>query len=150
YMPSAITLDICLPDIEGWRVLERLKRDLDTRHIPVYVVSTEQDHGRATELGAIGVFDKPFQTQDSVSNLIDTVKDFVDRPVKDLLLVGLAQEKHDRVLDSIGSEDIRVTSLATGGDALDVLRQRRIDCVVIDGELADMTPDALVESIHRE
>src|SRR5262249_17467430 len=53
YQPQAITLDICLPDMDGWRVLERLKNDLHTRHIPVCVVSTEEGRDRALELGAL-------------------------------------------------------------------------------------------------
>ncbi|HEY2154521.1 MAG TPA: response regulator, partial [Isosphaeraceae bacterium] len=149
YMPVAMTLDICLPDIDGWRVLERLKSDLATRHIPVCVVSTEEDHDRAMGLGALSVFSKPFKTKESLEQLLDTIREFVERPVKDLLLVGLAPEKRERILDSMGSEDIRVTSIAGGRDALEVLGQRRIDCMVIDGDLGDISADGLVEGIQR-
>ncbi len=150
FMPAAITLDICLPDLDGWRVLERLKNDLATRHIPVCVVSTEEDHDRALGLGALSVFAKPFRSREALEQMLDTIKDFVERPVKDLLLVGRHQETRDRVLDLIGSEDIRVTSVASGGDALGILGQRRIDCMVIDPDLPDMTAEALVGGIQRE
>ncbi len=93
YMPVAMTLDICLPDIDGWRVLERLKSDLATRHIPVCVVSTEEDHDRAMGLGALSVASKPFKTKESLEQFLDTIREFVDRPVKDLLLVGLARRE---------------------------------------------------------
>jgi signal transduction histidine kinase/CheY-like chemotaxis protein len=149
YMPAAMTLDICLPDIDGWRVLERLKSDLETRHIPVCVVSTEEDQERAMAAGALSVFSKPFKTKESLEQLLDTIRDFVDRPVKDLLLVGLPADKREHILDSIGSEDIRVTSVEGGKDALAILGQRRIDCMVIDGDLRDMTSHALVGGIQR-
>ena len=150
FMPDAITLDICLPDIDGWRVLDRLKSDLATRHIPVCVVSTEEDHDRAMGLGALSVFAKPIRSRESLETLLDTIKDFVERPVKDLLVVGRHREKRERVIDLIGSEDIRVTSVATGRDALGILGERRIDCMVIDPDLPDMTADALVGGIQRE
>ena len=150
YMPDAMTLDICLPDIDGWRVLERLKSDLATRHIPVSIVSTEEDHDRAMGLGALSVFAKPLKNRESLEGLLDTIKDFVDRPVKDLLVVGRDEARRERVLELIGSEDIRVTSVEEGKDALAILGQRRIDCMVIDPDLPDMTTDALVGEINRE
>ena len=63
YRPAAITLDILLADMEGWRVLERLKNDLTTRHIPVCVVSTEDVEARASALGAYTVIAKPLQSR---------------------------------------------------------------------------------------
>jgi CheY-like chemotaxis protein len=114
------------------------------------VVSTEVEHDRAIGLGALSVFSKPLKTKESLEQLVDTLKDFIDRPVKDLLLVGLQPEKTEKILDSIGSEDIRITSVAGGKDALAILGQRRIDCMVIDQSLGDMTSDALVEGINRD
>ena len=148
YMPDVMTPDICLPDIVGWRVLERLKSDLATRHIPICVVSTEEDYDRAMALGALGVFSKPFRTRESLEQFVDTIKDFVDRPVKDLLLVGVPSEKRELILDSIGSEDIRVTSVDGGEDALGIVGQRPIDCMVIGQALGDMTADSLVADIQ--
>jgi CheY-like chemotaxis protein len=98
----------------------------------------------------LSVFAKPLRTKESLEQLIDTLKDFVERPVKDLLLVGLQPENREKTLDSIGSEDIRITSVAGGKNALAILGQRRIDCMVIDQSLGDMTSDALVEGIQRD
>ena len=64
YKPDAITLDICLPDIDGWRVLERLKNDIDTRHIPVCVISTDEARERALSSGALAFVAKPIQTRE--------------------------------------------------------------------------------------
>ena len=85
YPVCAVTLDICLPDIQGWRVLRKLKQDLDTRHIPVYIVSTEDDQERARSLGAIGSVLKPIQSKETIDKLIGEIRRFVERPVKDLV-----------------------------------------------------------------
>ena len=96
YMPDAMTLDICLPDIDGWRVLDRLKSDPATRHIPVCVVSTEEDQGRPLALGALCVAPKPFKTKEALEQFVDTIKDFANRRVKDVLLIGLPAESASR------------------------------------------------------
>ena len=88
YPICAVTLDICLPDINGWRVLRRLKQDLETRHIPVYIVSTEDDQERARSRWAqLGHVLKPIQTKETLDELFGEIRRFVERPVKELLVV---------------------------------------------------------------
>ena len=74
YKPDAVTLDICLPDIDGWRVLERLKNDVNTRHIPVCVISTEEARERGLKLGAMAVVSKPIQTKEVLERTLDAVR----------------------------------------------------------------------------
>ena len=74
-------MDICLPDINGWRVLRRLKQDLATRHIPVYIVSTEDDREGRTRW-AVGTVLKPLQTKETIDELFGEIRRFVERPVK--------------------------------------------------------------------
>src|SRR5262249_42459037 len=88
FSPDAIILDICLPDIDGWRVMHRLKNDITMRHIPVCVISTEDVHDRALGFGAVSVLTKPFQNRETLEKLLDTIRDFIGRPFKDLLIVG--------------------------------------------------------------
>src|SRR4029077_1866088 len=71
FKPDAITLDICLPDIDGWRVLDRLKNDIALRHIPVCVISTEEVNHRALGYGAISALTKPFQNKTMLDQLLD-------------------------------------------------------------------------------
>ncbi len=71
--PDAITLDISLPDLDGWRVLDRLKHDLATRHIPVFVITTDDERERAFSLGAIGVLNKPVQTREQLASVFETI-----------------------------------------------------------------------------
>ena len=71
--PDAITLDISLPDFDGWRVLDRLKHDLDTRHIPVFVITTDEERERSFSLGAAGVLNKPVQTREQLEVVFETL-----------------------------------------------------------------------------
>jgi CheY-like chemotaxis protein len=78
YQPSVITLDIFLPDMEGWRILERLKGDLATRHIPICVVSTDDSRQRALNSGAIGFLTKPLQSVDVVDDALAQLYQFAE------------------------------------------------------------------------
>src|SRR5205823_14730964 len=111
FKPSAITLDIHLPDIDGWRVIERLKIDTATRHIPVCVISTEDARERALTSGALGMLAKPVQTRETLDQLIDTLHEFVTRPVKSLLVVGREAAWRDKVLTLLGGgADLQITA----------------------------------------
>src|SRR5204863_712169 len=87
YQPAVLTLDIYLPDMQGWRVLERLKSDLATRHIPVCVVSTDDARDRALNSGALGFISKPLTSRDLVDQAIDQLREFVNRQTRQVLLV---------------------------------------------------------------
>src|SRR5262249_41685384 len=84
--PTAVTLDLHLPDLNGWRVLERLKVDLATRHIPVHIISVEEDTEPALSQGALGFLTKS-ETKESLHRAFGELKEFVDRPVKKLLVI---------------------------------------------------------------
>ena len=86
YQPTAVTLDLRLPDADGWTILDRLKHDPATRHIPVHIISVEENWQRGLRLGAIDFLTKP-ATKDSLSEALTTLHEFVDRPVKRLLVV---------------------------------------------------------------
>src|ERR671920_1538431 len=78
HQPHAITLDINLPDIDGWRVLDRLKDDPATRHIPVHLVTTEEDRERGLRMGAMGVLTKPLRTRESLDQTFARIKEFIE------------------------------------------------------------------------
>ena len=88
YKPAAVTLDIHLPDIEGWRVLDRLKNDPQTRHVPVAVISTDEARDRALDSGAFTFLAKPVQSEAQIDALLDKVKQFVGRGERTLLAVS--------------------------------------------------------------
>jgi CheY-like chemotaxis protein len=150
YKPDAITLDICLPDIDGWRVLERLKNDISTRHIPIYIISTEEVGERGARLGAKGILNKPIQSRDTLEHMMETIKQFVTRSVKDLLVVTHDPARRARICEVIGNGDIQTTTASSGQDALALLRERPIDCLVLDPELPDMSAADFTAEMRRE
>ena len=109
YKPDAITLDICLPDIDGWRVMDRLKNDITTRHIPVCVVSTEEAHDRAVSYGALARPDQAVPEQEMLDQLLDAIRDFIGQRVKDLVVMAADPAKRDQIVESIGGDEFRVT-----------------------------------------
>jgi signal transduction histidine kinase/DNA-binding response OmpR family regulator len=150
YKPEALTLDIFLPDIAGWRVLERLKNDIQTRHIPVCVVSTEEARERALGAGALAFVAKPIKTRETIDLLLDVLRDFTQRKMKSLLVVEPDAERRERILECIGADDIQVTTVLGGKEALQMLRERRVDCMILDPDLSDLTPEMLAEELERE
>ena len=147
HRPSAITLDICLPDIDGWRVLDRLKKDLNTRHIPVCVISTEEARERSFELGALDFVAKPLQTREALEQPVSELRDFVDRPVRSLLVVEPDSARRDYLPDFLSAEDVQVTAVSDGREALQMLRERRVDCMVLNPRLPDLTVRELAERL---
>jgi CheY-like chemotaxis protein len=149
YKPDAITLDICLPDIDGWRVMDRLKNDMTTRHIPVCIISTEDVHDRAQSYGVLSVLTKPFKSKDTLEQLLDAIHDYIGEPVKNLALLGDALAR-DRIVEFIGSDEFRVTPVATGGAALELLNRSRVDCLIVNSAPPDMTTEALLKAAGRD
>src|SRR4029078_1545286 len=86
YKPHAITLDIGLPDMDGWALLDLLKHDPRTRHVPIHVISVDDQKKRGRKAGAFGFLEEPVD-RDALMQALDRTRDFVERPVKKLLLV---------------------------------------------------------------
>jgi signal transduction histidine kinase/HAMP domain-containing protein/CheY-like chemotaxis protein len=137
FKPHAITLDICLPDIDGWRVLERLKNDLSIRHIPVCVVSTEEARERAFELGALDFVPKPVQTREALDALVGRLHDFTMRPLKNLLLVEADAAERERLLQLFNRDEVSVKGVADGKSTAAMLAHNDIDCLVLNPKLED-------------
>jgi signal transduction histidine kinase/DNA-binding response OmpR family regulator len=151
FTPDAVTLDLRLPDIDGRRVLERLKNDVATRHIPVCVVTTEDVAEQVWELGATWLVNKPLQSLDVLDQALETVKEFVNRPSRDLMLVSADPDRREQLLRTVdGGPDVRVTVAVAGREALRLLRERPMDALVLDPDLPDMTVEVLAEALAAE
>jgi HAMP domain-containing protein/signal transduction histidine kinase/DNA-binding response OmpR family regulator len=148
FKPHALTLDIFLPDIEGWRVLDRLKHDLSTRHVPVCVISTDDSRQRALSSGALAFVSKPIQSRDTLDDLLDYLSEYVSRTVKSLLVVDPDKARRERVMQQVASSDVQVTTVGDGSSALQMLRERRVDCMILNPEVDDLTPEELVEQME--
>jgi len=132
YQPAVLTLDIYLPDMQGWRVLERLKVDLATRHIPVCVVSTDDARDRALNSGALGFIAKPLTSRDLVDQALEQLKDFVNRPSRQVLLMMPDGEARHEVIDRLGAADIGML-VAWSRDEATSSRRRPISSASVVG-----------------
>ncbi len=145
YQPSAITLDLVLPDIAGWRALERLKNEVTTRHIPVCVISTEDEGARALRSGALRFVPKPIQSKEVLDQLLDDLTAYVDEPAKHVLLVGQDTPSLAALRASlVASDGLQATRAEDAPTARALLESHRYDCVVIDAASVDAPPEAVL------
>ncbi len=149
FRPSAITLDIKLPDIDGWVLLDRLKHDSEVRHIPVNIISGRKGKRRALKLGALTFLEKPV-SKDRVSQLFTDIKVFLKRKVKSLLLVEDDERQRTSIMELVGAEDVITTPVGKGQEALSLLRQNTYDCMVLDLGLPDISGFDLLEQMEKE
>jgi len=147
--PHAITLDIKLPDMDGCQILDLLKHDPATRHIPVHIVSVEGDQMRLTRMGALACIEKPV-TKEDISRALTSIKDFLDREVKKMLIVEGNEVSRSAILELVGGGDIGVTLAATGSEALKALQSEEYDCMVLDLGLSDMTGFTLLNEVRKD
>src|SRR5262249_15509416 len=130
------------------RLLARLKDDIDTRHIPVAVISVDSRLEDGLRRGARAVLPKPADAASLRAALVD-VKQFVDRPMKELLLVQAEERTRGDTLSFIGNGDVRTTALGTAREALAACEGGGFDCVVVDVGLSDMSGLDLVELMTK-
>jgi CheY-like chemotaxis protein len=147
--PTAISLDILLPDMLGWAALRQLKLDPSTRHIPVQIISVteEREHGLAH--GAFAYYVKE-PTTDGLKTALDRLKDFTARRTKRLLIVEDNEIERQFMIELLDYKDIEIVTVATGGEAIDALMVGEFDCMVLDLRLPDMTGFELLERLHAE
>jgi signal transduction histidine kinase/DNA-binding response OmpR family regulator len=149
YQPVAITMDIRLPDRDGWTVLDRLKHDRKTSHIPVHVITVDDREIQPRKLGALTYLRKPV-TREQLVAAFDRIVDFVERKFKRLLVVEGDDERRRSVVELIGGGDVQTTAVANGEEALAELRNQRFDCMALDLRLPDMSGVELIELVQRE
>jgi hypothetical protein len=149
FKPDAIILDIRLPVMDGWTVLDRLKHDPNTRHIPVHIISVEEGQQRGLQLGAIAYLQKPIANE-ALSQALSDIKGFVERRVKNLLVVEDDETQRQSIVDLIGNSDVSTTAVGSGAAALAALKAGHFDCLVLDLGLPDMTGFELIEQIKQD
>jgi CheY-like chemotaxis protein len=147
--PHAITLDISLPDVDGWRVLDRLKDDPTTRHIPVYMISVTDEPERSLQHGALGFLHKPAD-KEALAGVLSTVKSFVERQVRNLLVVEDDDVQRQSIVELIGNGDVEITAVGTGQEALDALGRQHFDCMVLDLLLPDVPGLEVIQRIKKQ
>ncbi|HWN37634.1 MAG TPA: response regulator, partial [Gammaproteobacteria bacterium] len=145
YMPTIVSLDIYLPDMPGWRILDRLKADLSTRHIPICIVSTDDSRDRALSSGAIGFITKPVASTEVIDDAIAQLADYVARPRKRVCLAMTPGGDLDVVQSRFAEAAVDVVATTEAAEICDLLRKDRIDCLVIESGSTDLQPADLIE-----
>ncbi|HKU67490.1 MAG TPA: response regulator [Candidatus Baltobacteraceae bacterium] len=149
YLPDAITLDIGLPDVDGWNLLAEIKNDPNTGNIPVHVISGEEQWQRALDAGAIAHLRKPV-TEEALTETFDNLLGFADRRTKNLLVIEDDLTQLNAMVNLISSGEVQITAVRTGAEALEALQDKQFDCIVVDLGLPDVSGDELVERIRMQ
>ena len=148
YLPSAILLDINLPDHSGLGVLDRLKRDPATRHIPVHVISGADYKREAMELGAVGYALKPAKREELIEALRLLEAKFM-QSMRHVLIVEDDARQRDSIRQLLTNGDVQITAVATAGEALTHLKASTFDCMVVDFNLPDYSGYDLLEKMSQ-
>jgi len=149
YVPTAITLDVFLPDMLGWTVLNNLKLEARTRHIPVQMLSVEEERHHGLSHGAFSYLVKP-ATTDELEHALGRLKTFAAQPGKRLLVIEDDDRERDSIVELLGHEDIEITAVGSGAEALERLSAQPFDCCVIDLRLPDMSGFDLLDRLQAE
>ncbi|HMB43800.1 MAG TPA: response regulator, partial [Luteimonas sp.] len=147
YKPSAISLDIFLPDMLGWTVLARLKQDSATRHIPVQIVTIEEERHHSIERGAFSYLAKPATTE-TIGAAFQRIKDYTLPRVKRLLVVEDDAVERMSIEELIRHDDVEIATVGSGAEAIEALSKSQYDCVVLDLRLPDMSGFDLLDRIQ--
>ncbi|HEY1300833.1 MAG TPA: response regulator, partial [Stellaceae bacterium] len=138
YRPAAVSLDVFLPDMLGWTVLSQLKQDPATRHIPVQIVTLDEDRRHGLARGAFSFVTKPSSAED-LGAAIGRLKEYAQPRKKRLLIVEDNAAERLGISELLGHDDIDIATAGTGAEALEALRTQEVDCVVLDLRLPDMS-----------
>ena len=146
YMPGAIILDITLPGKKGWAVLENLKENVKTRHIPVHMVSADDENLDAYRKGAIGYLTKPV-SRDQLEGTFSRIESLMDKKMSNLLVVEDNDAMRTGLKQLITGSDINTVEASSGTDALELIENNNFDCVILDLGLPDMSGFDLLKKI---
>ena len=149
HKPTAISLDVFLPDMLGWTVLSELKRDPSTRHIPVQVLTVEEERQYGLERGAFSFMNKPLTT-DGLEEALERIKHFARPRIRQLLVVEDDPAEQLSICELLRSGDIEITAAGSGREALTLMRERGFDCVVLDLKLPDISGFELLEAVQQD
>jgi CheY-like chemotaxis protein len=147
FHPHAISLDIRLPDIDGWRVLDILKSDPVTRHIPLLVISASDEPLRGMRLGAADHLTKPADAN-SIREALGRLANLVGRSSRRLLIVENDNQQQRQIADLIGNGDVVTATATSGREGLAQISSEPVDCVILDPQLPDMSVADFLEQVR--
>jgi HAMP domain-containing protein/signal transduction histidine kinase/DNA-binding response OmpR family regulator len=147
FHPSAVSLDVFLPDMLGWTVLNHLKQDPATRHIPVQILTMDEDRQHGLSRGAFSFVTKP-TTREGLNAAFSRIKEYSTPRLKRLLVVEDNPAEQFSIRELLGHQDIQVSVAATGAEALAAITEKPFDCMVLDLRLPDMTGFDVLERMR--
>ncbi|MGB8558831.1 MAG: response regulator, partial [Pseudolabrys sp.] len=149
YQPNAVSLDVFLPDMLGWSVLSQLKQNPLTRHIPVQIITLDEDKHHGLARGAFSFVTKPTSTE-GVEAALRRIKEYSTPRRKRLLVVEDNPAEQLSISELLGYDDVEIETAGTGRDALAALRRHPADCVVLDLRLPDMSGFEVLEQLGAD
>ncbi|SDS21279.1 HAMP domain-containing protein [Bradyrhizobium canariense] len=149
FQPAAVSLDVFLPDMLGWTVLSQLKHNPLTRHIPVQIITLDEDRQHALARGAFSFVNKPTTTE-GVSAALSQIKEYARPRRKRLLIVEDNAAEQMSIRELLDHDDIEIVTTDTGAGALSALRSDPCDCVVLDLRLPDMSGFEVLDQIRKD
>ena len=147
--PTAIILDLRLPGIDGWAVMNELKNNPATQHIPVHIMSGYDHRRKGMEQGAVGYLTKPVSVKD-LNNALTQIETVLSNEVKQLLVVEDNKELQYSILKLMGTSNIQVTSVEDGKTAIERLKTHSYDCMILDLGLPDISGFELLDTISHD
>ncbi|MCC7431450.1 response regulator [bacterium] len=149
YKPSAIILDISLPKMDGWTVMEKLKQNPETRHIPVHFMSASDNAMNAMRMGAIGYLTKPV-SMEKLDEAFSKIEETILRTIRRLLVVEDESKMRNSIIELIGrGEDVEIIAVESGEEAYKFLQKEIFDCMILDLGLNDISGFDLLEKIRK-
>jgi CheY-like chemotaxis protein len=148
--PTAISLDINLPDIDGWRVLNRLKDDIATRHIPVQIITTEEECERGLRMGAIGVLTKPIKTKDSLDQTFSRLNGYLNTSLRKVMVIDQDDAERTSISEMIAAADIEIVPVSSPEEATETLKAQMPDLIICALDLPEKKGFDLIEEIKED
>jgi CheY-like chemotaxis protein len=149
YNPTAISLDVFLPDMLGWTLLTQLKQDPATRHIPVQMLTQDEDRQHGLASGAFSFMRKPAKVEE-LTAAIQRIKEFAEPRKKRLLVIEDNEAEQTGIAALLDHDDIEIDTADSGEKALERLRSQHYDCAVLDLRLPDISGFDVLEKIRAE
>jgi len=149
FKPDGILLDIMLPVMDGWTILERLKSLPELRHIPVHVISVVDEQQRGLQLGAMAYLTKPVSAE-ALEGAFTQLEGFISKELKSLLVVEDNEEEREGIVKLIGNGDVVITAVGSGNEALEFLQKQHFDCMILDLKLPDISGFVVLHRMAEE
>lgn len=149
FQPSGIILDLGLPDIDGLAVLDQLKHELNTRHIPVHIMSARDARKASLHAGAVEFLKKPVSS-DNIEDSLTKIEQLISSSIKRVLVVEDDDKNRKAIIKLIENKQIKVKDVADGQSAIDTINSEQFDCIILDLNLPDMTGFEVLQNLEKQ